>query len=292
MQQLRDLGVDVRDADDIFPPRRYDLEPGDPKLRYGHAVADKCRNVKEILLDSYAAGRLPMTIGGDHSLSIGTLAAFLTRHDPAECAVLWIDAHGDINTPSTTPSGNSHGMVLGAALGRPSGLESECKAAIAWQRLLDLYEGRHLPPSGIFWIGLRELDNEEKRAILDMQTRPARTMSDIDQAGIKQTIIAALSQFRRAKAKYLHLSIDVDVLDPEIAPGTGTKVPGGLSYREAHLATELIYEEIIRSNKGPELVSLDVVEIDPLEDTQNRTARLAVELICSIFGKSILPLVE
>lgn len=305
--ELRSLGVAVDHRGDMRGKRKDEADVGNPLLKYGHTILEQCKEIKSRLLAGYQAGNFPITFGGDHSLALGTLSAFLTAFEPSEAGVLWVDAHGDINTPNTTPSGNIHGMALGVGVGLTfdpghpapkSRMEREPAvdlkgAAQLWTQLQALFGGRFLRKSNLFWVGLRNLDEGEKATILGLPGVPARTMTDVDRRGIAQCIADALTHLREAGVRNLHLSFDVDVIDPTIAPGTGTTVLGGLTYREAHLVAEMIHEACVwEKGPGPRLASMDIVEVQPITDEHNRTARLAVELASSVLGKRILPLVE
>jgi arginase len=208
---------------------------------------------------------VPVVLGGDHSIALGTLGGMAAARGAG--AVLWFDAHGDLNTPATTPSGNVHGMPLAAALGRaPDGFKGD-----GWPLPA-------LDPKRTVLIGSRSLDEGEKDLIHELGLR-VFTMSEIDRRGMEAVVREALELV--AGAPFLHVSLDMDVVDPEVAPGVGTPVRGGLSYREAHLAMELVAE-------AGTLDSLEIVEVNPILDSRNRTARLAVELIASALGATIL----
>ena len=243
------------------------------------------QEVKRLTAKSLGAGRLPLLVGGEHSVSMGGIAASL-EHTEGDLAVLWVDAHADVNTPATSPSGHLHGMPLAAAMGLPSGVGGAADAE--WRRLVKLASPPHaLKPELCAWIGLREVDPGERRFLANHPTSLAITMYDIDRNGM----VAAIQQFgdwlRRSGAHNLYLSFDVDVLDPILAPGTGTTVRGGLTYREAHLMAELL-RQMLDASDELRLVGLDVVEVNPLEDTANSTAKIVVEWIASLFGKTIL----
>jgi arginase len=210
-------------------------------------------------------GSLPLVLGGDHSVALGTLGG-LSRVSGVG-GVLWIDAHGDLNTPETSPSGNVHGMPLAAAIGlADSRFDSDHWTLPA------------VDPHRVALVGLRSLDTSERERIRDLGIK-AFTMSDIDRIGIERAIRESLTHI--AGPGFVHVSLDMDALDPEVAPGVGTPVRGGLSYREAHLALELVAESGLAG-------SLEVVEVNPILDRENTTAALAVELIASALGKTIL----
>ncbi|GIK54057.1 MAG: arginase [Planctomycetota bacterium] len=227
-------------------------------------------------------GGFPLVIGGDHSINIGTMAGLAVgvreRYKaekgkskgrvPREIGVIWIDAHGDLNTPETSPSGNIHGMPVSVALGKGP-------------RVLTHLGGfaPKVQANNVVLIGLRDLDREEKQAILDSGVH-AFTMQDIDMRGMAGVVQEAISLATR-NTDYLHVSFDIDSVDPRVAPGTGTTVFGGLTYREAHLALELISE-------SGKLTSFEMVEVNPILDNYNMTGELAAGLIASALGKRIL----
>jgi arginase len=222
---------------------------------------------------------VPLVIGGDHSIAIGTisgLAAHLrgskgkggSRSGPPRLGLIWFDAHGDINTPDTSPTGNIHGMPVACLLGHgPEALTSLG------------FPGAKLDPAFCVQIGLRDLDEVEKRHIKEWGIR-AYTMEEIDRRGMATVVEEALVRVLSG-ADMLHVSFDVDAVDPQVAPGTGTRKIGGLTYREAHLACEIIAE-------SGRLTSMELVEVNPILDHQNQTAELAVGLIASALGKRIL----
>ncbi len=202
---------------------------------------------------------------GDHSVALGTLAGLREVHGPG--GAIWLDAHADLNRPETSPTGNVHGMVLAAALG------------LAGDRFRE--EGWGLPalaPGRVALVGVRSLDDGERALLRDLDAR-LFTMSDVDRLGVEHAVREALAHV--AGAGFVHVSLDMDALDPDVAPGVGTPVRGGLSYREAHLALELVAESGLAT-------SLDVVEVNPILDRENETGKLAVELIASALGARIL----
>jgi arginase len=204
-------------------------------------------------------------LGGDHSVALGTLGGLASVH--GQGGVLWIDAHSDINTPETSPSGNVHGMALAAALGLAGpGFESDSWPLPA------------VDPKRVALVGTRLLDDGERRLLRDAGVR-VFTMSEIDRIGIERAVRESLDLV--SGAGFVHVSLDMDVLDPEIAPGVGTPVRGGLTYREAHLALELVAESGVAG-------SLEVVEVNPILDRENTTATTAVELVASALGARIM----
>jgi arginase len=229
------------------------------------AITSACRNAFEVLT-ALPSTQLPLTLGGDHSISMATVAAAL--RGPAGCdAVLWLDAHADLNTPETSPSGNLHGMPLAHLLGYGSaGLQS------IWGG------GAVLQPAQLVYIGLRSIDAAERELINDLGIR-AWTMKDIDRLGIAR-VAAEASEYLSGTGRW-HVSFDADILDPALAPGVGTPVPGGVTYREAHLLMELLAD-------SGKVASIDLVEVNPILDERNRTAETLVGLTASLLGKRIL----
>jgi arginase len=261
--RLRRLGFQVDDQGNIEIPDRATL-PLEGGLAYMPAVAQAGEAMYRAGQQAIAAGCLPLFIGGDHSIALGTIGG-VTHQRP--CGVLWIDAHGDFNTPETSPSGNIHGMPLAALLG------------LGAPELIHLGRpGPKLEPSQVILIGVRDLDPGE-RELIKKQRIGVYTMRDIDEKGMAQVAREALA--RLSHLPCLHVSLDMDCLDPTTAPGVGTPVPGGLTYREAHLLMEIIAD-------NARVGSIDVVEINPILDRQNETGRIALELLASLLGQSIL----
>jgi arginase len=206
---------------------------------------------------------VPLVLGGDHSVALGSVGGLASVRGPG--GLLWIDAHGDLNRPETSPSGNVHGMVLAALLGLAGpGFESEAWPLPAVER--------------VALVGTRSLDDGERRVLRELDAR-VFTISDIDRMGVEPAMRSSLEHV--CDGGFVHLSLDMDVVDPEVAPGVGTPVRGGFSYREAHLALELVAE-------SGSLASLDVVEVNPIFDRENATGKLAVDLIASALGARIL----
>lgn len=265
---LRRRGVDVIDRGNLAgPPNPW--QPPVEGYRHLDEVVAWNRAVREASLAELRLGRMPVMLGGDHCLAIGSISAVADhcRAQGRELRILWLDAHSDFNTSSVTPSGNVHGMPVACLCG----LGPEVLTGI----------GDHEPaisPSHIRQIGIRSVDREEKRLVKEYGL-DIYDMRFIDEAGMKRTMERALAGLD--DSVHLHVSFDVDMLDPSIAPGTGTPVPGGLNYREAQLVMEMI------ADTGC-LASLDIVEVSPPLDTRNATAELAVELVESLFGKSTL----
>ena len=238
---------------------------GDPHARFLDAIKAACERIAELVVRARRDGLVPIVLGGDHSVAIGTLGGLASVDGPG--GVLWFDAHGDLNTPATSPSGNVHGMPLAAALG----LADDAFASGAWPLPA-------LAPEHVVLVGIRSLDAGERELVKDLGVA-VYTMTDLDRRGVEPIVREALE--RLAGASFVHVSLDMDVVDPDAAPGVGTPVRGGLSYREAHLAMELVAE-------WGEFSSFEIVEVNPILDRENATGRLAVELAASAFGERIL----
>jgi arginase len=266
---LAAAGARCVDTGDLRAPRPEAIDPTEDvappaRAKFLAQVRSVSTGLGDSVSDALAEGAAPLVLGGDHSVSIGSLAG--TSRD-ADVGVVWFDAHGDINTPETSPSGNVHGMPLAAALGLGDFAGREwCRAP-------------GLAPSNVALVGLRDLDAGEKETIRESPVS-AFTMTDIDERGIADVVEDALAAASDGTAG-VHVSLDLDWLDPTVAPGVGTPVRGGVSYREAHTAMEAVAEAGV-------LRSMDAVEVNPILDTHNETAELAVELIASAFGKRIL----
>ena len=238
----------------------------DESARYLPEIKAACTHVARLVEVALDDGQLPLVLGGDHSIALGTLGG-LARARGTTGGVLWIDAHADLNTPETSPSGNVHGMPLAAALG----MAGELFQSNGWTIPA-------VTPDRVALVGVRSLDDGERRRIREMGVR-IYTMSDVDRIGIERAVRESLAHI--GGPGFVHVSLDMDALDPEVAPGVGTPVRGGLSYREAHLALELVAESGLAG-------SLEVVEVNPILDRENATAQLAVELVASALGKTIL----
>lgn len=283
--QLADLGVPAEDRGDLAVPSgptgddvaRLDGDGFDAALAVYAELAGRTRA-------AVAAGRIPIVLGGDHSLAVGSVAGALAAVGD-DLAVLWIDAHADLNTPDESPSGNLHGMPVAALLGRR--VRPGAPAEAAWDRLrATLLPDRTLEPARMAWLSLRDVDRGEQAALALMPQAFAGTMQDVDRYGLERVVDGFFRWLEDAGAGRLWISFDVDALDPFLAPGTGTAVRGGLTYREGHLLAELLHERMV--SNGIRLAGVDVVETNPLCDVNNETARMAVEWIGSLFGKSIL----
>jgi arginase len=263
--RLAALGIGCADWGNVPTVVAEATASGDPKARFLPQIKETCERIARAVARAAGDGRTPIVLGGDHSIALGTLGGMASVRGPG--AAIWFDAHGDLNTPATTPSGNVHGMPLGAALGR----DPEAFASDAWPLPA-------LTPEHVVLVGTRSLDDGE-RAYVRESGLGVYTMSEIDRRGIEPVVREALE--RVEAAPFVHVSVDMDVVDPDVAPGVGTPVRGGLSYREAHLAMELVAESGLLS-------SLEIVEVNPILDRGNETAALAVELVASAFGARIL----
>ncbi len=263
--RLEAMGFAVSDHGNVATAEPEELASGDEHARFLKEIKAACERIARQVTETAQAGEIPLVLGGDHSVALGTVGGMASVKGIG--AALWLDAHGDLNTPETSPSGNVHGMALAALIGRADqGFESD-----AWPLPA-------LDPARTSLIGVRSLDDGERKAVAELGLYVA-TMSDIDRRGVETVLGEALE--RAQGAAFVHVSLDMDVVDPDVAPGVGTPVQGGLSFREAHLAMELIAEAGL-------LDSLEVVEVNPILDRQNETAALAVELVASALGARTL----
>jgi arginase len=263
--RLGDLGCEYVDLGNVETAVAEATDAGDEHARFLPQIKETSERVAQLVWRAARDGFFPVVLGGDHSVSLGTLSGLREAHGPG--GTIWIDAHGDLNSPETSPSGNVHGMVLAAALG----LAGDRFRGEGWD-LPALEQGR------VALVGVRALD-EGERELLGKLDAKVFTMSDVDRLGIERAIREALTHV--AGPGFVHVSLDMDAIDPDVAPGVGTPVRGGLSYREAHLAMELVAESGLAS-------SLDVVEVNPVLDRENETGKLAVELVASALGARIL----
>src|SRR6516162_8227933 len=268
--RLEALGHVVADGGNVAVAMPEQKKEGDPHAKYLKEIVVTCTKHADMVLKTLEMGKVPLVLGGDHSVAAGTMAgvAEFYRRQEKKVGLIWIDAHADINTPETSPSGNVHGMPLAAILG------------LGPAELANLYN--FLPkvqPENCVLVGVRDIDAREKENIRETGIE-VYTMRDIDERGMRTVIEEALRVAGRGTAGY-HVSLDMDWIDPEDAPGVGTPVRGGATYREAHLAMEIIADH-------GRMTSLEIVEVNPVIDEHNRTAMLAVELAMSAFGKKIL----
>jgi arginase len=264
-ERLAELGIEAVDWGNVETDIPETADEGDSHARFLPQIKEACERVAARVAAAVADGRTPLVLGGDHSVALGTLGGLASARGPG--AVVWFDAHGDVNTPETSPTGNVHGMPLAAALG----LGGPEFTSDAW--VLPAVEARR-----VSLVGVRSLDVGEKNLLRDLGVA-VYTMTEVDRRGVEECVSDALDHARGAA--FVHVSLDMDVVDPDVAPGVGTPVRGGLSYREAHLAMELVAESGLAD-------SFEIVEVNPILDRENETGKLAVELAASAFGARIL----
>jgi arginase len=268
--QIAALGRTVIDRGDVPAPIPETRHETDNRKKYIHEIARVCHDLYEKCLESLEQNALPVVLGGDHSLAAGSIAAsaqWIRRASQKPLGVIWVDAHGDMNTPATTNSGNVHGMPLAALLGQEPA------------ELATIGDRPSIAPEHTVLVGIRNLDEEEKEQIRASGVH-VFTMKDIDRAGIATIAERAIAIAANGTGG-VHVSFDLDVCDPTYAPGVGTPVKGGFDYREAHMIMELVAD-------SQRLVALDLVEVNPTLDIRNQTAEFATELALSALGKNIL----
>lgn len=269
-RKIRALGHAVEDAGDIDVEIAETHQPGDPKLKYLKEIRDVCEALRDRVGQALEAGSMPVVLGGDHSIAMGTIAG-ISRHyrrQGQRIGLIWFDAHADANSAETTPSGNIHGMPLAVCVG----MGEPSLTGLAGER--PMVDGAR-----VALVGIRDLDPAE-RANVHASGIGAFTMRDIDERGMRSVMEEAIKRATSGTAG-IHVSFDLDGMDPDFAPGVGTPVPGGLSYREAHLAMEML------ADTG-KVISAEFVEVNPILDNRNGTAALGVELLASLLGKKIL----
>jgi arginase len=268
--ELRNLGRRVVDEGDLEIRNIEQLKVGDSRARFLAEICRVGRRLADTVRRVMARGHFPLVLGGDHSIAVGTVSgvAAYARTRRRKVGLLWVDAHSDINTPRTSPSGNVHGMPLAALLGlgpaRLGGIGGRF---------------RKVDPGKVALVGIRSVDQGERSNLRRLGVN-VYTMADIDRFGIHVVMENALSRITKG-TQYVHVSLDLDAVDPSLAPGVGTPVKGGLDYREAHLVMESLWAAGV-------MTSLEVVEVNPILDDRNSSARFAVELVQSAFGKQIL----
>jgi arginase len=271
-ETLQELGYEAEDRGDaapLSPQTASSVTPSGTNYSRAPEILNWVKSIEAEVGKVLKEGALPVLMGGDHSLSIGTLTA-TAKHAQAlkrKLFVLWVDAHADFNTPQTSPSGNVHGMTLAAVCGEPG---------------LELFRGDDfvlIPPSQVFMIGIRQIDRGERR-LLEERGVNVIDMPQIDETGVAVQMRQILETVRMENGM-LHVSLDADFIDPSIAPGVGTPVQGGATYREAHLVMEMLEDSGL-------MTSLDLVEVNPFLDERGKTATLIVDLCASLFGRSIL----
>src|SRR5689334_4492861 len=269
-RKLQGLGYDVQDLGDldvIIPEVRHF---GDPRAKYLKEIADACTHLANIVLEVRQEGRIPLVLGGDHSIAVGTVSGVSEsfRREKKKIGLMWFDAHADFNTPQTSPSGNVHGMPMAAIMGYGP------------KSLTHIFEfSPKVEPANAVMVGIRDVDTQERELVKKSGVR-VFTMKEIDKRGIGAVLDEALSIATKGTAGF-HATLDADFLDPIESPGVATPVRGGASYREAHLAMEMIADT-------KTMVSFEITEINPILDEKNKTAHFGTELILSAFGKQIL----
>lgn len=262
---LAQLGHSVTDTGNLVVPGPEERPTGPPNSRYLSAIVDVCRGVARLVSEVISRGEFPIVLGGDHSLSIGSVGGVLQALP--DVGVLWLDAHGDFNTPETTPSGNVHGMALAALVGLGS------------PELVSCVGPHRLAADRVVIVGVRDVDPGERQLIQDSGIL-VFTMQEVDRLGMPTVMERALTYLSHRVSR-IYVSLDMDVFEPDLAPGVGTPKRGGFTYREGHLAMEMIAETGL-------LVGLDIVEINPILDKANRTAELAVDMARSALGARVL----
>ncbi len=268
-ERIKKLGIDVEDRGNVDVPIPEELTVGSMNAKYADVIEEVCSRLYKAVLKSFQEGRNPILLGGDHSIAMGSVAAAASYHREKNqrIGLVWVDAHADMNTPESTPSGNVHGMPFAHILGMCDG------------KLSDIGGFRpKVSPENACLVGVRDIDDREKKLVKDSGIN-VFTMKEIDRFGISRVIEEAIKSASK-NASAIHVSIDLDAIDPTVAPGVGTPKRGGLDYRESHLIMELVSDSELLS-------SLDIVELNPMFDTRNQTAELASELILSALGKSI-----
>jgi len=270
-RMLEDRGYTVREEGTVNASGPETSDPGETRTRFLSEISGVCRRSFDLVARGLADGALPLVVGGDHSISIGTVAAVAAHcaREDEGIGLIWVDAHTDMNTPETTPSGNIHGMALAILTGQGGPEEL--------RRMAGFEPAVH--PGNVCVLGARDIDGPEKETVRESGVR-VFTMSEIDERGIAACMDEAIARVTSGTAGFT-LSFDLDGIDPMVAPGVGTPVSGGLTYREGHL----VCEKAARTGK---LLSLELVELNPVIDAENRTGRLAVGLLASALGKTIL----
>jgi arginase len=269
-RKLKNIGYAVSDLGDIYVQTKETQDVANPRLKYLDEIVRASEILSQMVERTLKKGHFPLCIGGDHSMSIGSIAGIASycRKNDSTLGVIWIDAHSDMNSEDTTTSGNIHGMPMAASLG------------LGNEKLTDLLGfAPKVSPENCALIAVRSIDNLEKKNIRSVNL-PVYTMSDIDRKGAYGIIDEVLRSLKE-RADHIHVSFDLDGLDPSVATGVGTPVPGGLTYREAHLIMETIAE---RGGMG----SMDVAEINPILDHRNESAEVTAEIVASVMGKRIL----
>ncbi len=268
--RVRDLGLKFEDRGNVPVDQPESLDPVDSDARFLDEIAGACVDLRDRVGELLATDRFPLVIGGDHSIACGTVAGLSRHHHERgeKIGLIWFDAHADMNTPETSPSGNIHGMPLASCLGRGPAALTELSGSAPI-----------VSPENAVLVGVRSVDAEERRLVKEFGLE-VFTMREIDMLGIHEVMKRAIEIATRGTAGF-HLSFDLDGTDPSVAPGVGTPVPGGTTWRESHLVME-------HSAASGAMLGLEMTEINPILDDGNQTAQAAVELILSALGKSVL----
>jgi arginase len=268
--RLKQLGHQVEDIGNIPVKQAEEMSYGEKRAKYMAEIAETCKDLADIVQKSLEENFVPLVLGGDHSLAAGAVSGVSAhfRKEKKQIGYIWLDAHGDMNTPESSPSGNVHGMPLAAVMGYGA------------PELVDLLGFKpKVEPQNIVLVGVRDLDVQERRLVKKSGVR-VFTMRDIDERGMREVMADAL-KYATDDTHGISISLDMDFVDPSDAPGVGTPVRGGVTYREAHLAMEMIAD-------SDAMAAMEIVEINPVIDEHNRTALLGVELILSALGQKIL----
>jgi len=268
--RIKQLGHQVEDIGNLSVKQPEEMPYGEKRAKYIEEIADACKDLGTAVQKSLEDGYMPLVLGGDHSIAVGSVSGVggHFRKEKKSIGCIWLDAHSDMNTPETSPSGNVHGMPLSALMGYGT------------EELYDLFGYKpKIEPQNVALVGVRDLDSHEKKFIKKLGVK-AFTMREIDERGMREVMSDAL-KYAMDDTDGVVVSLDMDFVDPSDAPGVGTPVRGGVTYREAHLAMEMIAD-------SETMVSMEVVEINPVIDEHNRTALLGVELVLSGLGKKIL----
>jgi arginase len=268
--RVASLGYSVDDLGNVFVEQPESTPSGPNRAKYLSQITSVCSALAGMVDRTARESRFPLVLGGDHSVAVGTIAgvSHALKHRQEKLGVIWIDAHADMNTPETSPSGNIHGMPLACCIGKGP---EELTTIFGYAPKVD--------PANVALVGLRDVDAIERQCVRESGVT-AFTMRDIDERGLREVMDRALAVAGNGTAG-IHLSLDMDAVDPDEAPGVGTPVRGGMTYREAHLAMEIVCD-------CNNLVSMELVEVNPVLDQANRTANLGVELVLSALGKRIL----
>ncbi len=268
--RLRQLGHHVEDIGNVSVKQAEEMHYGDKKAKYLSEILETCAGLAEMVQKSLDDGLLPIVLGGDHSIAIGSIGGVSAHFRKAQKRIgyIWLDAHGDMNTPDSSPSGNVHGMPLAAVMGYGP---PEMTEMLGFKPKIE--------PRNVALVGIRDLDSRERRLVKESGVH-IFTMRDIDERGMRDVMAEAM-RFAKDETDGVAVSLDMDFVDPTDAPGVGTPVRGGVTYREAHLAMEMIAD-------SKAMVSMELVEINPVIDLHNKTATLGVELALSGVGKKIL----